>query len=184
MTQRLQQSISEKTPELIPVFSKEEIHQKVVSLARRISADYQNEHLLLIAVLKGAFVFLSDLARELTIPVEIDFIQLSSYGCSDSSCGEIAFRSNISSDIKGLNVLIVEDIIDTGLTMTKLVRHLRALAPKSVKVCTLIDKQERREVPFEADYVCHTVKSGFLVGYGLDYAERYRNLPAIYDLKF
>ena len=184
MTERLQHSISEKAPELMPVLSKEEIHQKVVSVACRISADYQNEHLLLIAILKGAFVFLSDLARELTIPVEIDFIQLSSYGCNDTSCGEIAFRSDISSDIKGKNVLIVEDIIDTGLTLSRLVKHLDALGPKSIKVCALIDKYERRKIEFEADYVCHMVKSGFLVGYGLDYAEQYRNLPAIYDLKF
>ena len=184
MTERLQHSTSETAPELMPVLSKEEIHQKVVSVARRISADYQNEHLLLIAVLKGAFVFLSDLARELAIPLEIDFIQLSSYGCSDTSCGEIAFRSDISSDIKGKNVLIVEDIIDTGLTVSKLVQHLSAFSPKSIKVCALIDKYERRKIGFRADYVCHTVKSGFLVGYGLDYAEQYRNLPAIYDLKF
>lgn len=184
MTECLQHSISGKAPELMPVLSKEEIHQKVVSVARRISVDYQNEHLLLIAILKGAFVFLSDLARELTIPVEIDFIQLSSYGCSDTSFGEIAFRSNLSSDIKGKNVLIVEDIIDTGLTVSRLVKHLDALEPKSIKVCALIDKYERRKIEFEADYVCHMAKSGFLVGYGLDYAEQYRNLPAIYDLKF
>ncbi len=184
MTESLQQSISARTPEMIPVLTKEEIHQKVVSLARQISADYQNDPLLLIAVLKGAFIFLSDLVRQLTIPVEIDFIQLSSYGQSDSSCGEVLFHSDISSDIKDKNIVIVEDIIDTGLTMTKLVEHLQALGPKSVKVCTLIDKYERREIAFKADYICHTVKDGFLVGYGLDYAERYRNLPAIYDLKF
>ncbi len=184
MKEHLQQSISADTPEMIPVLSKEEIHQKVVSLARRISADYHDDRLLLIAVLKGAFVFLSDLVRQLTIPVEIDFIQLSSYGGSDSSCGEVLFRSDISSEIKGKNVIIVEDIIDTGLTMTNLVKHLQALGPKSVKVCTLIDKYGRREIAFEADYICHTVKNGFLVGYGLDYAEGYRNLPAIYELKF
>ena len=184
MKERLQQSISKKAPDLVPVLREDDIHQKVVSLAHRISADYQNEHLLLVAVLKGAFVFLSDLARQLTIPVEIDFIQLSSYGCSDSSCGEIAFRSDISVDVTDKHILVVEDIIDTGLTMTKLIDHLKKLGPKSVKVCVLIDKYERREISFHADYVCHSVKSGFLVGYGLDYAELYRNLPAIYDLKF
>ena len=184
MKERLQQSISEKTPDLVPVLKQDEIHQKVVSLARRISADYQNKPLLLVAVLKGAFVFLSDLARQLTIPVEIDFIQLSSYGCSDSSCGEIAFQSDLSVDVTDKHILVVEDIIDTGLTITRLIEHLQKLGPKGVRVCVLIDKYERREIAFQADYVCHSVKSGFLVGYGLDYAEQYRNLPAIYDIKF
>ncbi|MBS3757563.1 MAG: hypoxanthine phosphoribosyltransferase [Desulfobacterales bacterium] len=183
MKERLQQSISAETPEMVPVLSKEEIQKKIVSLARQISADYQNDRLLLIAVLKGAFIFLSDLVRQLTIPVEIDFIQLSSYGQSDSSCGDIRFCSDISSDIKGKNIIVVEDIIDTGLTITKLVAHLKSLGPKNVRVCVLIDKYERREIAFKADYICHTVKNGFLVGYGLDYAENYRNLPAIYDLK-
>jgi len=184
MNDHLQQSAPSSAPELIPVLSKEAIHQKVVHLARRISSDYPNEHLLVIAVLKGAFIFLSDLIRQLSIPVEIDFIQLSSYGDNDTSCGDILFCTNISADLKGKAVLVVEDIIDTGLTMTQLVKYLHLFEPKSVRVCTLIDKTERREISFEADYVCHTVKSGFLVGYGLDYAEKYRNLPAIYDLKF
>ncbi|MDZ7833364.1 MAG: hypoxanthine phosphoribosyltransferase [Desulfobacterales bacterium] len=184
MKERLQQPILKKTPDLVPVLKADEIHQKVVSLARRISADYQHEHLLLLGVLKGAFVFLSDLARQLTIPVEIDFIQLSSYGCSDSSGGEIAFRSDISVDVANKHILVVEDIIDTGLTITRLIEYLQQLGARSVKVCALIDKYERREIAFHADYICHTVKSGFLVGYGLDYAEQYRNLPAIYDLKF
>ncbi len=184
MNDHFQHSAQPDAPELVPVLGKDEIHQKVVHLARRISSDYSKEQLLVIGVLKGAFVFLSDLVRQLSIPVEIDFIQLSSYGDKDTSCGDILFRTNISTDLEGKAVLIVEDIIDTGLTMTRLVRHLRSFKPKSIRVCTLIDKYARRETPFEADYVCHTVTNGFLVGYGLDYAEKYRYLPDVYDLKF
>ncbi|MFO7840195.1 MAG: phosphoribosyltransferase family protein [Desulfosalsimonadaceae bacterium] len=158
MNDYLQELTTAKAPELIPVLSEEAIQRKVARLARRISVDYQTQSLLLIGVLKGAFVFLSDLIRRLTIPVEIDFIQLSSYGRSNISCGEVSFQSSISADLQGKSLLIVEDIIDTGLTMTHLVKHLKQCSPESIGVCTLIDKYERREVAFEADYVCHGVK--------------------------
>jgi len=184
MNDHLQQPANAETPEFIQVLSANAIHQKVVHLARRISADYQNERPLLIGVLKGAVIFFSDLIRQLTIPVSIDFIQLSSYGNSEASCGDVAFCSQVTSDLKDRPLLIVEDIIDTGLTMDKLVKHLWTFEPESIRVCTLIDKYERREIEFKADYVCHEVKTGFLVGYGLDYAEQYRQLPAIYELKF
>ncbi len=180
----LQQPSTLNTPDFIQVLSEDEIHQKVARLARRISSDYQTELPLFVGVLKGAFVFLSDLIRRLTIPVHIDFIQLSSYGESDTSSGDITFCSKITSDLRGRPLVIVEDIIDTGLTMSRLVKHLQTFEPKSIRVCTLIDKRERREIEFEANYVCHAVKGGFLVGYGLDYAEQYRHLPAIYELKF
>ncbi len=184
MNDHLRQLLSAQSPELVPVLSEKEIKEKVASLARRISSEYQDRKLLLIAVLKGAFVFLSDLARQLSVPVEIEFIRVSSYGESDTSCGEISVLNDIPAGLQGKDVLVVEDIIDTGLTMSRLVEHLQELGPESLKVCTLIDKYERRKIQFEADYVCHSVKGGFLVGYGLDYAEQYRNLPAIYELKF
>lgn len=184
MNDSLQEPANAETPEFIQVLSADAIHQKVVQLARRISADYQTERPLLIGVLKGAVIFFSDLIRQLTIPVSIDFIQLSSYGSKDTSCGDVLFCSQVASDLKGKSLLIVEDIIDTGLTMDKLVKHLQTFEPESIRVCTLIDKYERREIEFKADYVCHELKSGFLVGYGLDYAEQYRQLPAIYELKF
>ena len=184
MNDHLQQPANAETPEFIEVLSADAIHQKVAGLARRISSDYQTQQPLLIGVLKGAVIFFSDLIRQLTIPVAIDFIQLSSYGNSDASCGDVSFCSQLASDLKGRSILIVEDIIDTGLTMDKLVKHLQTFEPESIRVCTLIDKYERREIEFKADYVCHEVKSGFLVGYGLDYAEQYRQLPAIYELKF
>ena len=169
-------------PELITVLTEKEIDRLVVSMAQKISEDYKDKRLVLIGVLKGAFIFLGDLSRHLTIPVEIDFIQFSSYGNNDSSSGEVLLRSDVSTELEGKNVLVVEDIIDTGLTMTELIGHLESFNPESIRVCTFIDKHERREVDFKADYVCHSVEGGFLVGYGLDYAEKYRNLPALYHL--
>jgi hypoxanthine phosphoribosyltransferase len=169
-------------PELITVLSEKEIDRLISSMAQRISEEYKDKRLVLIGVLKGAFIFLGDLVRRLTIPVEIDFIQFSSYGNKDSSSGDVKLRSDITSDLNGKDVLVVEDIIDTGLTITKLTKHLESFNPESIRVCTFIDKHERREVNFKADYACHSVEGGFLVGYGLDYAEKYRNLPALYHL--
>jgi hypoxanthine phosphoribosyltransferase len=171
-------------PDLIPVLAREEIEKRVETLAKKISADYRNKNLILIGVLKGAFVFLSDLMRRLTVPAEVDFIQLSSYGDGDVSSGKVLLRSNLSADVKGKDVLVVEDIVDTGLTLSRLEAYLQTLQPQSIKVCVLIDKRQRRETDCKIDYACHTVEGGFLVGYGLDYAEKYRTLPAIYHLKF
>lgn len=169
--------------DLVPVLTEDQIRDKVALLAKKISSDYQRENLLLIGVLKGAVVFLSDLMRYLTIPVEIDFIELSSYGNSDTSSGTILIRKDLSIDVKNKHVLVVEDIIDTGLTMAGLVDHLKSKGAESVRICTMIDKLERRKTDIRADYVCHEVNGGFLVGYGLDYAEKYRNLPGICHLK-
>jgi hypoxanthine phosphoribosyltransferase len=170
-------------PELIPVLTETEIEQNIQLLAHRISEDYRNKNLVMIGVLKGAFVFLSDLMRRLTIPVEVEFIRLSSYGKSHTSSGRIDIRDDIALDLKDKDVLIVEDIVDTGLTLSTLAEHLKTFMPKSVKICALVDKLERRKTDCKVDYACHTVEGGFLVGYGLDYAEKYRNLPAIYHLK-
>lgn len=170
--------------ELITVLSQEEIEAVVDEIARKISRDYNGKQLVLIGVLKGAFIFLGDLARRLTIPVEIDFIQFSSYGKKDTSSGAVQLQKDITTNISGKDVLVVEDIIDTGRTMTTLIRHLESFRPSSVRVCVFIEKFERREVDYKANYVCHSVEGGFLVGYGLDYAEKYRNLPALYHLNF
>lgn len=169
-------------PELISVLTEKEIHDKVGTVAQKISKDYEHGQLVLIGVLKGAFVFLADLARRLSIPVEIDFIQYSSYGNHDSSSGDIRLCSDITTDITGKDVLIVEDIIDSGLTMAALIKHLETFHPGSIRICAFIDKTERRQIDCQADYLCHSIEGGFLVGYGLDYAERYRNLPALYHL--
>ncbi|MEZ4526893.1 MAG: hypoxanthine phosphoribosyltransferase [Desulfobacterales bacterium] len=170
-------------PELIPVLKKNEIDELVADTARRISADYKDSELVLVGILKGAFIFLSDLVRHLSIPVKIDFIRASSYGDKTSSSGKICLTKELETDIRDRDVLLVEDIVDTGLTLTFLIEYLKSFGPKSVKVCAFLDKRERREKEVAVDYVCRVMEEGFLVGYGLDYAEDYRALPEIYHLK-
>lgn len=170
-------------PELVLVLKKDDLKKLVVSVAHKISSDYKDRELILIGVLKGAFVFLSDLARHLTIPVKVDFVHASSYGSSTTSSGEIHLTREIDLDVKDKDVLIVEDIIDTGLTLTYIIDYVKSLDPRSVKVCALIDKRERRKTECTIDYSCHQTGKGFLVGYGLDYAEDYRHLPHIYHMK-
>ncbi|MBW2538306.1 MAG: hypoxanthine phosphoribosyltransferase [Deltaproteobacteria bacterium] len=170
-------------PDFFPVLKKDEIDKKIASIAHRISSDYQDQELILIGVLKGAFVFLADLMRKLTIPVKVDFVRIYSYGSGTSSSGNIQLSKKLEIDIKNKDVLIIEDIVDTGVTLTWLIDYLKSFRPKTVKVCTLLDKVERRKTKIKIDYACHVVQEGFLVGYGLDYAENYRNLPEIYHLK-
>lgn len=170
--------------EFIPVIGKDEIHRQISRTAEAISADYKGRELVLIGVLKGAFVFLADLVRQINLEkIKIDFIQASSYGADTVSSENIVLKKDIDIDISGKDVLLVEDIVDTGLTLTHLINHLQAFGPNSVKVCAMVDKSERREAAVEVDYACTIVDKGFLVGYGLDYAEDYRNLPEIYHLK-
>jgi hypoxanthine phosphoribosyltransferase len=169
-------------PELIPVLTAAEIHRLVQNMAQRISEDYRGRDLMLIGVLKGSFIFLSDLIRLLSIPVKIDFLQAASYGTGTDSSGTIQILKGINLDIRGNDVLLVEDIVDTGLTIRWILDHLRSFQPRSLSVCALIDKRERREIDVQIAYAGHRVESGFLVGYGLDYAEQYRQLPGIYHL--
>lgn len=171
-------------PEFIPVLTRERIEELVVGVAGKICDDYKGRDLVLVGVLKGAFIFLSDLCRHMTIPVQIDFVEASSYGAETSSSGNIKLNKDIELDIEGKNVLIVEDIVDTGLTLSYLVKHIKGFGAKTVKICALIDKRERRETDILVDYACCVVNAGFLVGYGLDYAENYRELPGIFHLKF
>lgn len=169
-------------PKLTRVLEKKEIESRIKAVAEKISSDYRNRELVLIGVLKGAFIFMADLLRSLDLDVQIDFIGASSYGTESCSSGKILITKDISIDIQNKDVLIVEDIVDTGLTLQFLIEYLKSKAPKTVKICTFIDKMERREGSVEPDYVCHEIKEGFLVGYGLDYAESYRNLPEVYHL--
>jgi hypoxanthine phosphoribosyltransferase len=169
--------------EFIPVLTKKEIDAQVSHIAQVISADYKDRELILIGILKGAFIFLSDLIRQLSIPVKVDFMCVSSYGDHTATSGRIKLIKDVDIDINNKDVLIVEDIVDTGITLSYLVDHLHASGASSVRICTLIDKRERRETDVRVDYACHTVDKGFLVGYGLDYAEFYRNLPEVYHLK-
>ena len=170
-------------PEFIPVLKKSDINNMVAQVARRISSDYQDHELILIGVLKGAFVFLSDLMLNLSIPVQVDFIRVASYGSDTSSSGRINLTKAVEIDVKNKDVLVVEDIVDTGLTLSYIIDYLKSFKPKTVKVCTLLDKRQRRQANVKVDYACHIVTEGFLVGYGLDYDEDYRDLPEIYHLQ-
>ncbi|MBI9087971.1 MAG: hypoxanthine phosphoribosyltransferase [Desulfobacterium sp.] len=168
--------------QLIPMISQKEIKTQVQKTGRRISADYEGKKLVLAGVLKGAFIFLADLTREITIDHEIDLIGASSYS-GTSSTGEITFTKKPDINLEGKDVLLVEDIVDTGNTLSALLKYINTLNPASIKICTLINKHERRETEIDVAYSCFTLEKGFIVGYGLDYNELYRNLPAIFDLK-
>ena len=169
--------------ELVPVIPRSEIADIVANLARRISRDYSGKDLCMIGVLNGVFVFMADLVRELTVPVQVDFVRLASYGSGTVTSGDVRITKGIELDIKERDVLVIEDIIDSGLTVDFLLKYLKKFQPKTVKVCAFIDKTERREVEVPVDYVGHVVEEGFLVGYGLDCDQRYRELPEVYHLK-
>lgn len=162
--------------------SEEAIRAKVAELGRRISDDYRGHDLLLVGLLRGAIVFLSDLMRAIDIPVQLDFIGISSYGASTDS-GAVRLVMDLETDIAGRNVLIVEDIVDTGKTLSYLVKNLQARRPTSLRLCALLDKPERRLAPIDVDYVGFEIPDKFVVGYGLDFAEGYRNLPFVGVLK-
>jgi len=164
--------------ELSLLFSPPQIERRVRRLARQISRDYRGKVPLLVCVLKGAFVFLADLIREMTIPVEVEFVRASSYGSAMSSSGTVRLEGEV--DVEGRDVLLVEDIIDTGLSVKVLADYILSRSPASFKVCALVDKKERREVEVKVDYVGFEIERGFIVGYGIDYDERYRHLPGIY----
>ncbi len=166
------------------MISEEEIMKKIDQLGETISRDYKDKEVLIIGVLKGAFVFLSDLVKKIDSSMLcIDFMAVSSYGASTKSTGVVRIIKDLDTSIEGKDVLIVEDIIDTGLTLHYLCDNLRSRNPKSLKICTLLDKPERREIDIIADYVGFNVPNKFIVGYGLDYEEKYRNLPYITCLK-
>jgi hypoxanthine phosphoribosyltransferase len=165
------------------LISREDIARRVKELAAEISRDYQGRDLVLIGVLKGAFIFLADLVRELDFPVEIDFVRLASYGGGTSPTGEVHISKDVELSLEGRDVLIVEDIMDLGFTLDFLKQHLVNHQPRSVKICVLVDKRERRKVEVPLDYVGFVVEKGFLVGYGLDCGEKLRTLPEIYALE-
>ena len=153
-------------------------------MARSISRDYRDKELILIGVLNGAFIFMADLVKNITLPVQIDFVRLASYGSRTQSQGRIRVTKSVELPLAGKEVLVVEDIVDTGLTLEFLRNLLEKEGPKSIRFCALIDKKERRQVPINVDYTGFRVAEGFIVGYGLDFNEQYRNLPALYHLQF
>lgn len=165
------------------VFTPEELAEKTRALGARISEDYAGKELLVIGILKGASMFTMDLVRRITIPMALDFIAVSSYGSGSSSSGDVKILKDTTVDIRGRNVILCEDIIDSGITMAKLLPLLQKREPVSLRLCALLSKPSRRAVPVEIDYCGWEVPDEFIVGYGLDYAEKYRNLPCIGVLK-
>jgi hypoxanthine phosphoribosyltransferase len=166
-------------PRLRVCFPRAEIEAAVSRLAAEIARDYKGKHPLLIGVLKGAFVFMSDLVRLLDFPLDLDFIRLSSYVRGTRTSGRVRVVHGLHSPVRGRHVLVIEDIVDTGLTTAFLLDYLGKKEPASVRLCALTDKPSRRQVPVSIDYLGFTVPAKFLVGYGLDYDEKYRNLPDI-----
>ena len=162
--------------------SRRRIASAVKRLARQIEADYPEELPVMVGILTGSFVFMADLVRELGREVEIEFMRVSSYGSGTSSSGAVKLRMGVSDRVRGRHALIVEDIVDTGLTTSFAAKYLRSRGAQSVKVCTLLDKPSRRKVAVSPDYVGFSVPDRFLVGYGLDYDGRFRSLPGIYEL--
>jgi hypoxanthine phosphoribosyltransferase len=159
------------------LLTEEEITRKVAELGRRISADYEGRELTLVSVLKGSLPFMADLMRSISVPVRIDLMEVSSYGgTATESSGLVRILKDLSTSIEGQDVLIVEDIIDTGLTLNYLLRYLRGKNPRTLRVCTLLDKPARRLVEIPVDYIGFTIPDRFVIGYGLDYGEVYRNL--------
>jgi hypoxanthine phosphoribosyltransferase len=168
-----------RVPELKVLFSRQQIETRVAELGAQISRDFKGEQVTLIGVLKGAAIFLSDLSRHIELDATFDFISVSSYGNEKQNSGEVKLLKDVDQSMEGKNVILVEDILDTGLTLTYLTRVLNAHKPKSLRIAALLDKTTRRVQPIKAHYVGFEIPDEFVVGYGMDYAERYRNLADI-----
>ncbi|MEG2053827.1 MAG: hypoxanthine phosphoribosyltransferase [Oscillospiraceae bacterium] len=165
------------------LLSKEEISKRVAELGEEISKDYVGKNVLLVTVLKGAVVFMADFMRALTIPLNIDFMVVSSYGAGTKTSGVVKIVKDLDASLEGKDIIIVEDILDSGMTLSYIKELLQGRNPASIKIVALLDKPERRAVDLKADYIGFTVPDAFVVGYGLDYDEKYRNLPYIGILK-
>jgi len=163
----------------IPIITEQEIQNKIKELAAAISNDYQNTTPLLVGILKGAWVFMADLVRQISIPIRCDFLQVSSYGRATESSGIVKIITDLKCSIEGEHVILVEDIVDTGLTLKYIMDYLTIRRPKSVKLCSLLDKPARHKIELKIDYLGFQVPNKFIVGYGIDYQELYRNLPYV-----
>jgi len=162
------------------LISEEEINKRICELGEQISTEYDGEEITFISILNGSFMFTSDLLKKVTVKSSVDFIQVSTYGNSTSSSGEFMLKKDLSFDIENKNVIIVEDIIDSGYTLSKLVKYIAEKKPASLKIATFIDKPARRKEQVDADYIGFVINDDyFIVGYGLDYAQKYRNLPYV-----
>lgn len=165
------------------LFSEQQLADKVAELGARISADYEDKNPLVVSVLKGSYVFMADLTRKITIPCNVDFMAVSSYGAGTKTTGEVQIIKDIGSKIDGRHLIIVEDILDSGVALSFLMKILKARGAASIRLCTLLSKPERRKVDVPVDYLGFEIPDAFVAGYGLDYAEKYRNLPYIGILK-
>jgi hypoxanthine phosphoribosyltransferase len=170
-------------PQLKILINRDELAKAVNRLACKINRDYQGKQPLLISVLKGSFMFTADLIRQLDFPLELDFVRLASYGVARESSGKVRFIQGVKTPIKGRDVLVIEDIVDTGVTISFLLDYLKKKKPASLKLCALTDKPSRRRVPVPIDYRGFTIPNRFIVGYGLDCDEKFRNLPHIYTME-
>ena len=165
------------------LFSEEELHRRVAEIAAEIDRDYAGREPLLVSVLRGSFVFMADLVRQIHLPCTVDFMAVSSYGAGTTSSGQVKITKDLSESIEGRDIIVVEDILDSGNTLSYLLQILQARHPASMKLCTLLDKPDRRIKPVHVDYSGFSIPDEFVVGYGLDFAEKYRNLPYIGVLK-
>lgn len=165
------------------LFSEAELKKRVAEIGAQIDADYAGKEPLLISVLRGSFVFMSDLVRTITLPCTVDFMAVSSYGAGTTSSGQVRITKDLSDSIEGRDIIVVEDILDSGNTLSYLLEILKARHPASIRLCTLLDKPSRRTKPVEVSYSGFSIPDEFVVGYGLDFAEKYRNLPYIGILK-
>ncbi len=165
------------------LISEEELRAKNIEIGKQITKDYKGKEVLVVGILKGSSVFMSDLIREIDLPLQIDYMVVSSYGTSTESSGVVRIVKDLQHSIEGKHILIVEDIVDTGLTLAYITEILRGRGPASVEICTLLDKPARRKKTFHIEYIGFEVPDEFIVGYGIDYAELYRNLPFVGALK-
>ncbi|MCI5935316.1 MAG: hypoxanthine phosphoribosyltransferase [Lachnospiraceae bacterium] len=173
--------MSERIRELI---SEKDIAKRIVELGAQISADYQGESVFMLCVLKGGVYFTTELSKRMSVPVSLDFMAVSSYGMETESSGVVKIIKDLDESIEGKNVLVVEDIIDSGRTLSLLLENLRQRKPKTLKLCTLLNKPARRVTDIQVDYVGYEIPDEFVVGYGMDYAQKYRNLPYIGVVEF
>lgn len=165
------------------LYSEEQLRQRVKELGAQITADYAGKEPVLASVLRGSYIFMADLTRAIDLPVTVDFMAVSSYGAGTKSSGQVEIKKDLSDSIEGRDLIIVEDILDSGNTLFYLMEILKARKPASIRICTLMDKPDRRTQPIVADYVGFTIPDAFVVGYGLDYEQQYRNLPYVGILK-
>lgn len=163
------------------LISKEQISERVSELGKQISVDYKDSNLYILSLLRGSFIFAADLAREISIPVKIGFMTTSSYGHDEVSSGVVKVVNDVPDNVEDYDVLIVDDIVDTGVTMQFVMEHIKSLGAASVKSCVLLDKPERRNVDIKPDYCCFKIPDLFVVGYGLNYGDYYRNIPYVFN---